>query len=66
MIVINYLTIEASAKPGYCFTQYWPDLYYPVGHLPPLSLGIASRSDELMRLQYGPGPLVPVDHWAVA
>jgi hypothetical protein len=51
MIIINFLTIQASAKSGYCFTQYPPDLRHPVGHLPPSSLGSASLSELLMRLQ---------------
>jgi hypothetical protein len=57
MIIINYLTVEASAKSGYCLTQYWPDLYQPVGHLPPFSLGRASLSELLIRLQYDPPDL---------
>jgi hypothetical protein len=54
MIIMIFLAIEASARPGYCFTQYEPDLYHPVGHLPPSSLGRASLSEPLMRLQYDP------------
>ena len=52
---LEVLTIEASDNLGFCFTQYWPDLYQPVGHLPPSSLGRASLSELLKRLQYDPG-----------
>jgi hypothetical protein len=51
MIIMIILDIQANARPGYCLTQYEPDLYHPVGHLPPSSLGSASLSELLMRLQ---------------
>ena len=35
-------------------TQYPPDLYHPVGHFPPSSLGIASLSELAILLQYDP------------
>ena len=46
MIIKIIIDIQASARPGYCFTQYSPDFRQPVGHLLPRSLGIASNRAE--------------------
>jgi hypothetical protein len=47
----DFLASLASAGFGYYFTQYPPDLYHPVGHLLPSSLGGASLSELLIRVQ---------------
>jgi hypothetical protein len=49
--VDGLLGVFGGEQQRYCFMQYPPDLYQPVGHFPPLSLGRASLSELLMRLQ---------------